>query len=164
MGYSGNLCSTILFLCCLASQGCVAFAPVVTQVLSADTVVLQDGTQVRYAGLEPPPKDSPWFPFCRDANAYLVSEKTVWIVPEPMLSQGTTVVAYVYTPIKVGKDWKYLFVNAEMARFGFAKVLPVPEDCQHKDLWQSLWDLQEGEAKPSRRGIWSPNQPWKGGR
>jgi endonuclease YncB( thermonuclease family) len=64
------------------------------------------------------------------------------------------VVAYVYTPVQVEEKVRYLFVNAELARFGLARVHPI-HGCRHKDLWQSLWDLQEQEAKPNKRGVWS---------
>ena len=45
-------------------------------------------------------------------------------------------------------------IFAELARFGFARVLPLPEHYTHPDLWRSLLDLQEQEAKPGKLGLW----------
>ncbi len=139
--------------------GCRISVPTVAEVVSADTIILSDGSKLRYAGLEVPASDNPWFAFARDANVYLVQEKTVQVIVEPNLAQSGITVGYVYTPVLIDKEVKYLFVNAEMARFGFAKVLPIPEKCQYKELWQSLWKLQEEEAKPFKRGIWSGSEP-----
>jgi endonuclease YncB( thermonuclease family) len=125
-------------------------------VTSADTIVLSNGIKVRYAGLESVPLSSPWFDICRKKNAYLVYGKRVVITEEPGLSQEGTAVAYVYTPIIVeGGQTKYLFVNAELVRFGYVKVLPVPATIKHKELWQNLWECMELEAKPLKSGIWS---------
>jgi hypothetical protein len=139
--------------------GCVRRPLTVREVISADTVILSDGTHVQYAGLEGPSENSLWFHFCRGANAYLVQDKTVELIPELTLSTDGIIVAYVYTPIIVGKGLQYLFVNADMVKYGFAKALPLPLNCQHKELWQSLWELQEHEAKPLKQGIWSEKAP-----
>lgn len=145
----------LLFLFCCV--GCQMAQPVVKEVVSADTVVLNDGTRLHYAGLAAPPKESKWFGLCRDANAYLVRDKTVKYLLEPGLSKDGEKLAYLYTQVLVGKETKFLFVNAEMVRFGFAFAQPPPKDCEHKALWQNLWDLQEKEARPLKRGIWSGN-------
>ncbi|MBI4739756.1 MAG: hypothetical protein HY808_15755 [Nitrospirae bacterium] len=146
---------TLLIVC----LGCQITPQTVSQVLSADMVVLADGTKVRYAGSESP-LDGPWFAFSRDANAYLVQDKTVVCIVEPNLAQDEVVVAYLYTPILVDQETKYLFVNAELIKFGFAKALPPPKNLKHPELWQNLWDLQEEQAKPRQRGIWSGKPPY----
>lgn len=133
--------------------------PLVREVVSVNTIVLADGNKVRYAGLESLAAESPGFEFCRQANAYLVQSKEVWLIKEPSLTQDGTIVAYVYTPIIVEQQTKYLFVNAELVRFGFASVSPMPPKLKHKHLWQSLWDLQEQEAKRAKLGIWSKETP-----
>lgn len=139
------------FLC----LGCQVSKPTVTEVISADTVILSDGTKLRYAGLTAPQPQSHWFDDCRDANIYLVQDKTVEVVLEPELAQNGVALAYLYTPVIVGDKTQYLFVNAEIARFGFAYAQSVPKQCQHPALWQNIWNLQENEAKPLARGIWS---------
>jgi endonuclease YncB( thermonuclease family) len=139
--------------------GCVRSPLTVQKVVYADTVILNDGTHVQYAGLEGPSESNLWFHFCRDANAYLVQDRTVELIPELTLSPDGIIVAYVYIPILVGKETQYLFVNAEMVKYGFAKALPLPSNCHHKELWQSLWDLQEQEAKTWKQGIWSGKEP-----
>lgn len=151
----------ILFSLAFLSLGCHNSLPLVREVVSVNTIVLADGLKVRYAGLESLAAESPWFEFCRQANAYLVQSKEVWLIKEPSLSEDSTIVAYVYTPIIFEQQTKYLFVNAELVRFGFAKALPVPvpPTLAHKHLWQSLWDLQEQEAKRAKAGIWSKETP-----
>ena len=118
-----------------------------------------NGSQVRYAGVTAPAADSPWHQFCREANAYLVQDKPVKITVEPTISQPDRLVGYVYTPVMVGKQTKYLFVNAELVRYGFALANPPADQCRHPQLWQSLWQLQENEVRPQRCGIWSGQTP-----
>jgi endonuclease YncB( thermonuclease family) len=137
-------------------MGCQTSLPLVVQVLSVDTIVLQNGRKVRLAGVEGTKEGTAHFEFCRQANAYLVENKSVKFIEEKELSQRDMMVAYLYTPVIVsGKEQKYLFVNAELVRFGFAKAKPISEKCRYRDLWKNLLDLQEQEAKPLYRGIWS---------
>jgi endonuclease YncB( thermonuclease family) len=150
---------TLLFGFMLCSVGCQTSSPIVKEVISADTIILSNGKKIRYAGLTAPPKESTWFKLCKEANAYLVLNKTVQLTTEVDLSKDGIILAYLYTPVFVGKETKYLFVNAEMVRFGFAQALPVPPECKKKELWQTLWNLQEQEAKPLKKGIWSGKNP-----
>ncbi len=143
----------VFFLAC-CFLGCQTLPPVVSEIISGDTIVLSDGRKIRYAAIESPQKDSSWFDFCRDANVYLVQDKSVQLIMESSQTTPDAIFAYVYTPIQIGEETKYLFVNAELVRFGFAKVLPVPNDTAQKRLWESLWQLQESEAKPNQKGIW----------
>ena len=142
--------------------GCRSSLPRVTQVVSGDTVILDDGRKICYAGVAAPEKSSPemghWFEFCKGKNAYLVQNKSVKLVFEDGKGKDGATPAYVYSPVIVDKKTLYLFVNAEMVRFGYAKALPVPKQCLHKDLWQAIWNLQETEAKPMSIGIWA-NKP-----
>ncbi len=154
-----RLSQRYLWLIALVCTGCRTAALTVTEVVSVDTVVLSDGTTIRYAGLEGPPQESPWFEVCREANAYLVLNKKVELVVESGPSQGIGTHAYVYTPVVVDKKEKYLFVNAELAKFGLARVLPVPGSCQHKEHWQGLWNLQDQVAKPLKLGMWESDVP-----
>jgi endonuclease YncB( thermonuclease family) len=147
-----------LVLLCVA-LGCQAAPLTVTEVIAADCVVLSDHTKVYYAGLCAPESESPWFTFCQEANVFLVDQKKVKIVVEPGDARSEGMAAYVYTPILVGDEMQYLFVNAEMAKFGFAKVPPVPPSAQYPERWQMLWNLQEQEAKPWKQGIWSGGKP-----
>ena len=131
----------------------------VSRVLSADTIVLDDGRQVCYAGMTAPAANAPWHRFSREANAYLVLNKVVKITVERQTSNPDRIIGYVYTPVIVGKQTKYLFVNLELVRFGLALAKPMPQSCQHPKLWQSLWQLQETKVRPQGRGIWSGKTP-----
>ena len=141
----------ILTILCIA---CTSSSPIVKEVISADTILLDNDQKVHYAALECPEKNTPLWEYARQANAYLVEGKSVEILPEKKLFDGT-LEAYIYTPVLVDKQKKYLFVNAEMVRFGFARVKPVAENAREKGLWENLWKLQEQEARPSKRGIWA---------
>lgn len=131
--------------------------PMVAEVVSADTVVLDDGTEVRYAGVEAVGADDPWFEASRIANAYLVNRKAVILVAEPAAEKKSAY--YVYTPIFVEGEKRFLFVNAELVRHGFVRALPVDGSCGRRDLWESLWLLQEKEAKELELGIWRGDMP-----
>jgi endonuclease YncB( thermonuclease family) len=147
-----------LVLLCVA-LGCHAAPLAVVEVIAADCVVLSDHTKVYYAGLRAPEPENTWFTFCQEANVFLVGQKKVKIVVEPGDTRENGVAAYVYTPILVGDETQYLFVNAELAKFGFATVMPVPQPAQYPERWQMLWNLQEQEAKPWKQGIWSGGKP-----
>ena len=141
----------ILTILCV---GCTRSSPIVKEVISADTILLDNGQKVHYAALECPEENTPLWEQTRQANAYLVEGKSVEMIPEQNISEGAQE-AYVYTLILVDKQKKYLFVNAEMVRFGFARVKPVQKNAREKALWENLWKFQEQEARPLKRGIWS---------
>lgn len=134
--------------------GCTLSYPRVKEAISADTIILENGQRVHYAALECPEENTLLWEYARQANAYLVENKTIEFLAEQSISDGT-LEAYIYSPIFVDKQKKYLFVNAEMVRFGFARVKPVSENARQKALWENLYKLQEQEARPAKRGIWA---------
>ncbi len=141
----------ILTILCIA---CTSSSPIVKEVISADTILLDNGMKVHYAALECPEDNTSLWEQARQANAYLVEGKSIEMIPEQNILESVQE-AYIYTPVLVDKQKKYLFVNAEMVRFGFARVKPVAENAREKGLWENLWKLQEQEARPSKRGIWA---------
>ncbi len=142
-------------LLCLLSSSCGGLS-MVQKVLSGDRVVLRDGRVIRYAGLQGPAPGDPWHDLARGANAYLVQDKVVELRIEPDIpGEEGEIVAFVYTPVSEGGKTRYLFVNAELVRFGLARATPIPEKAVHQVLWQNLLDLQEKEAKPLKRGMWA---------
>lgn len=137
----------VLWVIAISCLGCQTNLTV-KRVVSADTVILSDGTRVRYAGVVGPEPGSEFAEFARQQNAYLVENKVVRLVTEPALSTSETTVAYLYTPILVENREKYLFVNAELLRFGLVKAVPVPDDCRERKLWESLWAIADQEEMP----------------
>ena len=149
------LCLAIITMVCI---GCAPQALIVKKVLSADTIMLNDGTKVRYAGVvSPQPKDD-WFEACRVANEFLVLNHKVSLVKEPKLSNDNIVTAYVYTPINDKDKTKQLFVNAEMLKFGYGKCTENSDGFEKKALWNNLKQMEE-EAKQYQVGVWSNKPP-----
>ena len=136
---------------------CASKGQIVTKILSADTVILNDGTKVRYAGVVSPEPNDPWFAACKAANEFLVLNHKVSLVKEPQSENGV-VTAYVYTPIEDSNQTKQLFVNAEMLKFGYAKCTKNGSGFEKKELWQSLKQMEE-EAKGYKVGVWSEQPP-----
>ena len=146
----------IICLITIFCLGCQLSPQTVKEVISGDTVILSNGKKVHYAGLLAPEKeDEKWHGHSQRANEYLVKNKSVFLTEESNLSTDETIEAFVYTPVMIGNETKYLFVNAEMARYGFCKVTEINAKAKNKQIWKSLWDLQEMEAKKAKRGIWA---------
>ena len=139
-----RLCKKVFLAMLLATTillGCKSSPLTVSQVISADTVVLSDGRKIHYAGLEAPEKNSPMFDFCRDANTYLVQDKPVQLtleqnpgnpseVAKDANVSNETVFAYIYTPIRVGEETKFLFVHRPRTNRAHASG---PFDSVHPD-------------------------------
>ena len=152
----------LLYICCgFCLVGCSSQKLIVTQVISADTVILNNGKQLKYAGVEAPPKDNPWFEAARAANEFLVLNHKVTLIKEPSLSTDQQITAYVYTPIQDEKSQKQLFVNAELVRFGYARAAKNKQGISNLKLWKNLQDVEEKEAKFHKIGIWSNQIPPK---
>ena len=149
----------IISLIAIIFIGCQISPKTVKEVISGDTVILNDGQKVHYAGLEAPGKEEEnWHEYSKKANEYLIKNKSVFLTEETNLSTNEIKEAFVYTQVIVGKETKYLLVNAEMARYGLCKVIKIKAEVKNKNIWESLWNLQEKEAKINKRGIWSKDR------
>lgn len=118
----------------------------VKRVVDGDTVVLENGSIVRYVGITSPETNEPFEKESTDENKKLVEGKTVTLEYDN------------YKGDKFGRILAYLFIDGknisvELARKGLAQVVIY----QHKKPWvyqEELLKAQE-EAKKNKRGIWS---------
>ena len=127
----------------------------VVRVVDGDTIHVQLGAtreKVRYIGVDTPETKDPRRPvgcFGQEASAFnerLVGGELVRLVRdvEPRDRYGR-LLAYVY---RARDD---LFVNAELARLGYAQPLSIPPDVRFADRFAAL----AREARQQRRGLWA---------
>ena len=118
----------------------------VKRVVDGDTVVLENGSIVRYVGITAPENSEPFEKQASEENKKLVEGKSVSLEYDN------------YKGDKFGRILAYLIidgknVSVELARKGLAQVVIY----QHKKPFiyhEQLLKAQE-EAKKSKRGIWS---------
>lgn len=123
----------------------------VQSIKDGDTIVLSNGEEVRYIGIDAPEKSQPYFEEAKEANRKMVEGKRVtleydterrddhlrllaylWIVPDSQLGDS-------------------LLVNAELIKRGLAWVYAHPPDLKHRNYFCSL----QREARKAKIGIWS---------
>ena len=126
-------------------------AAVVERAVDGDTVVLVGGERVRYIGMDTPelphPR-KPVQPYAREAyefNRRLVTGKRVRLEFDvERRDHYHRLLAYVF--LEDGT-----FVNAELVRQGYARVLTIPPNTAHQDTFLAL----ELEARAAHRGRWA---------
>jgi len=119
----------------------------VTRVLDGDTVVLADGREVRYLGVNAPEAEEPFSAKARELNRRLVEGKVVRVVPGRVRrDRYGRILAYVY----IGEQ----FINAEILRAGFAHLFFFEPGSEETTL-----TVAEDSARSARRGIWGSAGP-----
>jgi len=114
-----------------------------TRVIDGDTIELEDGSRVRYIGIDTPETNQNYGTEATQANSSLVLGKTITLVRDiSYLDKYGRILAYVY----VGD----LFVNAHLVREGFATVYTYPPDVRYSDLFLDLQNQAQAEGK----GLW----------
>jgi micrococcal nuclease len=119
----------------------------VVQVIDGDTIEVNiSGTtyRVRYIGIDTPEIGEPFYQEATSKNLELVGGKTLRL--EKDISETDTygrLLRYVY----IGD----LFVNAELARSGYARAITYKPDVKFQGLLESM----EREAKLTFRGMWA---------
>jgi micrococcal nuclease len=135
-----------------SGSGARAEVAVVARVVDGDTIVLRSGERVRYIGMDTPESVKPGTPVqcyaerASRENARLVEGRRVRLRfdAERRDRYGRTL-AYVYR----ARDG--LFVNAELVRRGYARVLTIPPNVEHAGLFRRL----AARAHTAGRGLWS---------
>jgi len=127
----------------------------VVKVVDGDTIHVQLGAtreKVRYIGIDTPETKDPRRPVqcygqkAADFNAQLVDGERVRLVRDVQeRDRYGRLLAYVY---RVRDD---LFVNAELARLGYAQPLSIAPDVRHADRFAAL----ARAARQAGRGLWS---------
>jgi micrococcal nuclease len=125
--------------------------PRVGRVLDGDSIVLTDGNQVRYLGINAPEAGEPFSEAARALNRRLVEGRRLRLVQDREdRDRYGRILAYVYRDGQGGER----FVNAELLRAGLAHLLifgPLREI-------RTLASAQEA-ARRARRGMWGPGGP-----
>jgi len=119
----------------------------VERIVDGDTIVLHNGTIVRYVGITSPETGEPFEKEATEANRKLVEGKTVKLEYDNYKADKFgRILAYLITPD--GKN-----VSLEMARLGMASVVIY----QHKKpfIYQDKLLKAQEEAKKEKRGVWS---------
>jgi len=126
----------------------------IQRVVDGDSVVLQSGGQVRYIGIDTPEmahRIDGVQPYAREAKAFnkrLVQGKRVRLeLDVEHRDKYKRLLAYVY--LEDGT-----FVNAELVRLGFARILMIPPNVRHADLFLKY----QREAREAGRGLWGKDR------
>jgi micrococcal nuclease len=127
----------------------------VVRVVDGDTIEVQIGATretVRYIGVDTPETKHPakavqcYGRQASDLNAQLVAGEQVRLVRDiEQRDRYGRLLAYVYR-VRDG-----LFVNAELARRGYAQPLPIAPDLRYADRFANL----ARDAREQGRGLWS---------
>lgn len=119
----------------------------VIKVFDGDTIEIEGGIKVRYIGVDStevyPSKQ------CFSAEAKAENEKLV-------LGKEVTLIKDISETDKYGRLLRYVFVgdefiNDDLVKNGFAKVMTVPPDENYKDEFEA----SENYAKENNLGLWS---------
>lgn len=123
----------------------------VKKVIDGDTIDLSDGRRIRYIGINTPeihhPRKGPEY-FGKEAKEFnnnLVLGKNIKLeFDRELYDRYGRTLAYVY--LEDGT-----FVNAELVRLGYAKVMKIKPNTRYAELFKHL----EIEAKVKRFGLWA---------
>lgn len=155
-----------LLYCCLAFSACTS-QPVhkwenesveqsrqdrsryrVTEVISGDTIRVEDGRIIKYLGVVAPRKGEPFFEKARLANSQLLSSRRVFLKFDDQYredSEGRQL-AYVFKPIK----GLYCFVTKELLLFGYVRLANIPLTYRYAEQFLQMQKIAQRE----KRGIW----------
>ena len=118
------------------------FTVTVKTVLDGDSIVLTDGTKVRYFGINTPERGQPFSEQAKQFNEKLVHGKQVEIVPAKKKRDGYgRVLVYVFVDGNL--------VNARLIQAGLAYVFTFGP-FQYADEWLAL----QQQAQEQRIGMW----------
>jgi micrococcal nuclease len=116
----------------------------VKEVIDGDTIVLEDGTKIRYIGLNTPERDRPFYEEATEANRKLVENKEIRLEFDAVeIDRYGRTLAYVFE----GET----FVNLELLRQGYANAFTVPPNVKYEELFRET----EQEARETGRGLWA---------
>lgn len=118
----------------------------VARVVDGDTVELEDGTRVRYIGIDTPEPGQCLGSEATQINIGLVEKEKVKLELD------------IQKQDKYGRTLAYIWVggtlvNEKLVRDGFAKVTTYPPDIKYVDRFLEA----QKEAKEQNLGLWAPN-------
>lgn len=129
----------------------------VKRVVDGDTFEIASGDKVRMIGVDTPETvkpNHPVEPYGKEASAFtkqMLAKKQVLLRfdIEPRDKYGR-LLAYVYLPDGT-------FVNEKLIREGYARIMTIPPNVRHADLFLQA----EREAREQDRGLWRKETPRK---
>jgi len=135
-----------------------ALTGVVVKLVDGDTVWVRLADRVekvRYIGVDTPEVHHPTRgeePGGREAaevNRRLVDGKAVRLERDVQLrDRYGRLLAYVWVK---GNDGRELMVNAELVRLGYARIMTVPPNVRHVEMFRKL----QVDAREHHRGLWA---------
>jgi len=127
-----------------------------TRVIDGDTIEIEDGSHVRFIGIDTPETvhpSEPIQPFGPEASEYthdLLEGQNVYLVTDVSeTDQYGRLLRYVYTEDGI-------FVNLALVQAGLARVTTYPPDVAHVDEYVAAQE----EARENSRGFWAGDDPW----
>jgi len=119
----------------------------VKKIISGDTILLEDGTKLKYIGIVFPADMKGNHPLHREAKEYqekMLAGKTVQVLfgPRRLDEKGRTL-GFVF----LGTD---ILVNADLVMNGYAMVKTEPPNTEYRELFQRL----ENDARKNQLGVW----------
>jgi micrococcal nuclease len=143
------IAGTILVLLCLLVNCSLGFCypAQVKSIIDGDTIELEDGTRLRYIGIDAPEvkrgKAEPYAQESLEANKKLVEGKEVWVeIDAQEYDKYGRLLAYVFV--------SSIFVNAWLVENGYAKVVYYPPNVKYYRYFRFL----EKKAREKNLGIW----------
>lgn len=116
----------------------------VVSVIDGDTIELQDGSRVRYLGIDTPETGEPYYSEATARNKELVEGKVVYLQKGKRdRDEYDRLLRYIYID--------GIFVNAELVAQGYAKAYIFDPDERYSQVLVQL----EQYAKMSKKGLWA---------
>lgn len=116
----------------------------VKRVIDGDTIELEDGTRVRYIGMDTPEVEQCFWKEAAEENKKLVEGKKVQLENDVQkLDKYGRTLAYVFAG--------GIFINEELVRAGFAKVYTYPPDVKYTEKFVAA----QKEARGKKLGLWA---------
>ena len=116
----------------------------VSRVIDGDTIELDDGSRIRYIGVDTPERGEKFYQEATDLNRQLVEGERVHLLRDTTnQDQFGGLLRYV-----LAGD---ILVNAELVREGLAEAKAYPPD----DKFAGCFDALMQEAKDEKRGLWA---------
>ncbi len=126
----------------------------VTRIYDGDTIRLDNGESVRYIGIDTPETHHPYRPVeflgkeATQMNQDLVGGKRVYLeLDVRRRDRYGRLLAYVF--LEDGT-----FVNAELARLGYAYTMTIPPSVKYTELFRKV----AREARENKRGLWQETE------
>jgi micrococcal nuclease len=118
----------------------------VTRIIDGDTIELENGTKIRYIGINTPEKDRCFGTEATKHNSELVEGKTIQYETDVQtLDRYGRTLAYVW----VGD----IFINDQLVLDGYAEAATYPPNIKHVTRFTE----SEREARENNVGLWASN-------